>query len=84
MTLNQFTAYDPDVQVDIIRAEGTLIGNREDSYSLVELYQLHNFYAELYFRREDDELWKAGGFDHPVLLKPYLDQIDISSLQLDE
>lgn len=80
MTLDQFTSYPPDVQLDIIRSEGVLIGEREDTYSRIELFQLHAFYAEMFYRKEDNELWKAGGFDHPILLQPYLNQINLEGL----
>lgn len=82
MILSDFTENDGDEQIRIIKEVGVLVGKREQLNYNISLYQIDNFYAEIFFRKKDDSIWKVGGFDHPILLKPYLDQIDITSIGL--
>jgi hypothetical protein len=80
MTLNAFTSLSAEDQLFLVHDKGVEIGNREQTLHHIYLYQLYAFYVEIFFRKSDDTIWKVGGFDHPVLLKPYLDQIDLNEL----
>ena len=80
MTLTEFTALDADKQVEIIAHSGVHIAVREHPHHSIRLYQMDTFYAEIFLCKKDNSIWKVGGFDHPILLQPYLKQIDISSL----
>ncbi|TCZ74539.1 hypothetical protein [Flaviaesturariibacter aridisoli] len=80
MTLSEFAQRDGGSQLAIIHERGVPVGHRDQGPYEVRLYQVDAFYAEIFFRKHDRSIWKVGGFDHPVLLQPYLDQIDIRSL----
>jgi hypothetical protein len=80
MTLEEFSSKAGDVQVNIAKESGVLIGKREHTYHNIQLYQVDTFYVEVFFRKKDDSIWKVGAFDHLILLQPYLDQVDISNL----
>lgn len=82
MNLDEFTNCDGYDQLLIIEEHGVLVGERENTYHRILLYQLYSFYAEVFYRMDDNSVWKIGGFDHPILLNPYLDQIDISQLPI--
>ncbi|WP_207493814.1 hypothetical protein [Aridibaculum aurantiacum] len=84
MTLQSFDELGWEEQLQVIKEEGAMVGTRDDSIHYMHLYQLHSFYVELTYNKEDKELWRIGPFDHPVFLHPYLEQIDISKLQLGE
>lgn len=80
MTLEEFSSKPGYEQIEIVNEKGVLIGEREHPGHNIKLYRLDDFYAEVFFRKCDDTIWKVGGFDHPILLQPYLDQIDLSGL----
>jgi hypothetical protein len=80
MTLDNFDNLSLEEQINIVKDEGVLVGQREDKVHSMFLYQLHSFYVEMAYNKSDRELWRIGPFDHPVMLRPYLDQIDISAL----
>jgi hypothetical protein len=80
MTLNKFCELSFGEQIAIIKDRGALIGERQDKYATMHLYQIDAFYVELAFTKSDGILWKIGPFDHPVLLQPYLDRIDIGGI----
>lgn len=80
MTLNDFENLSSDEQIAVVEENGVLIGEREDGIHDMFLYQLYSFYVEMTYNKSDKELWRIGPFDHPVLLRPYLDQIDITGL----
>ena len=80
MNLAEFTDLPHDEQLIIIMEEGVPVAEAEDSHSEIVLYQLYNFYASVYISKSDETIWKFGGFDHPILLQPFLDKIDISDL----
>jgi hypothetical protein len=80
MTLDEFTVQAGEDQIAFIKAKGALVGKRFHTHHYIHLYQIDNFYTEVFLRNEDDTIWKVGAFDHPILLQPYLDQVDISSL----
>ena len=80
MTLQEFLSYSIDDQYAIIMELGTHVADRHDGYSNIKLYMIDSFYAEVFSRVKDGIIWKFGGFDHPVLLHPYLEQVDIQHL----
>jgi predicted amidohydrolase len=82
LNLEEFTSHDGYNQLLIIEEHGIMVGERENKYHKIHLYQMDSFYAEIFYRRDDNSVWKIGGFDHPILLNPYLDQIDISQLPI--
>jgi hypothetical protein len=57
-----------------------MVDTREHSIHYMRLYQLYSFYVGMTFNKDDNELWRIGPFDHPVLLTPYLNGIDISAI----
>jgi hypothetical protein len=80
MTLKQFTDHSANEQLQIIQERGVLIGKREHPHHYIQLFQVDAFYAEVSFRKRDDTVLKVGGLDHPILLEPYLNQLNISNL----
>lgn len=80
MTLEDFEDLSSEEQVAVVKENGVLIGEREDGIHYMFLFQVYSFYVEMTYNKSDKELWRIGPFDHPVFLRPYLDQIDISTL----
>ena len=79
MTLNEFKALDQQEQQEVIW-EGVHIGERADPEHWVLLYHLGDFYVEVFYHKEKNALVKYNAFKATERLRPYLDQIDISSV----
>ena len=80
MTLKEFVALDASDQIAIAQQDGVKVAMRDHGSCIVHLYQLQNFYAEIFYRKFDFSIWKVGGFDHQIMLVPYLDQIDVRDI----
>lgn len=80
MTLEDFYDLSWEEQIAVVEENGVSVGEREDSIHDMYLYRVYSFYVEMAYNKSDKELWRIGPFDHPVFLRPYLDQIDISTL----
>lgn len=67
-------------QLDMLYNDGVHIGKRIIKGQTVILYQLNDFYAEVYFaeyRKEVDKLLTSKSTD---IIHPYLDQVRIRDL----
>ena len=82
ITLNDFVNSDANEQVEILKRQGVQVGKRDYGHYIVHLFQIDSFYAEIFYRKIDFSIWKVGGFDHQVLLTPYLEKINIDNLGL--
>lgn len=80
MTLKEFTELLTQEQLNRVLEIGVLVGHREDADCEMFLYQMHAFYVEVSYHKEDGRLLHIMPFEHHLLLDPYLDQIDLSSL----
>ena len=58
---------------------GVFIADRKDGNYLILLYQLHNFYVEIWYLNNVNKIDRTRTFSSTEPLKPYLDQIDISA-----
>lgn len=76
----EFKTLDKYTQVAVAQEEGTIIGKRIDSDDLLILYQLDNFYVELYYLHDLSEIYAIYHTESDKLLEPYLETIDISEL----
>ena len=71
-------------QLDMLYNDGVHIGKRVIEGQTVILYQLNDFYAEVYFteyRKEVDKLLTSKSTD---IIHPYLDQVRIRDLDKDK
>lgn len=65
-----------------ISEAGICIAERKYKCFRIELYQVENYYTEVYYYADLDTIQLVWPFNHLDDLEPYLQQIDISSLQL--
>jgi hypothetical protein len=79
MTLYDFIALDEMEQQEALW-EGVHIGDREEGEHLILLYQMDNFYVEVYYHKEYNVIRRYRPFKTTDLLAPYLGQIDISGI----
>jgi len=82
MTLYQFNMLDEAEQLEAIWDKSTKLAEREDAEFLYILYQIDNFYIEEKVLKEGNirHAFKSFASTSASLLQPYLDKIDISSV----
>ena len=78
MTRREFDALHKEEQVEVVYKDGVYIGNRQEPGFIIILYQIHDFYVEMFFF--ECELLNVKSFRSIELLDPYLETIDISSI----
>ena len=80
MTINDFKALDNTRQADEIW-NGTFLACRIYQDFHVLLYNVYEFYVEIYCSFEIDYISNMKTFESTDLLDPYLDEMDIEELQ---
>jgi hypothetical protein len=80
MNLSHFKYLDLPLQAVVICQQGQYLAEREQDQVLIVLYQLYDFYAEVYFQFRSSQLLKIISFHSDVLLEPYLSKMRISEL----
>lgn len=76
MTLQRFVQLDYPGQMEATM-EATCIGGRDENKFKVLLYQLNNFYIEVYYHKKHSHISDFVAFDSVEMLEPYLEQIKL-------
>lgn len=82
MTIRDFQDLDISIQAQEIFRNGEHLCERSSKNCLVILYQLYNFYVEIYY--SGFQLQQFVSFNEDSGLESYLDQIDLSWLEQNE
>jgi hypothetical protein len=81
MTLDEFALLNDTRQAETLLEHGIFLADRLYKNFSIFLYQLDNFYVEVYHNRRYDIMQGMRCFeDDEAALQPYLDSIDISCL----
>jgi hypothetical protein len=80
MNLLEFNKLDAINKFDALCRCGELLGERISQGAKVLLYQIDAFYVEVYYVASLNKIAKMRSFSSTNLLKPYLEEIDISYL----
>ena len=80
MTLDQFTILPETKQAETLLERGIFLADRLYKNFSIFLYQLDNFYVEVYHNLRFDVMQGMRCFQDEDALEPYLDSIDISCL----
>jgi len=78
MTLYQFNSLNETQQAEMLWDNGVHIGERIDSEHTIALYQIYNFYVEVFYHRGSNAIKKFRSFSSTDQLAPYTVGIDIS------
>jgi len=78
MTLQHFRALEPHKQNRKLIAEGVCIADRKREEVQALLFQVDNFYVEVFFLHGEDEVLFTRCFEDTEELEPYLQDIDVS------
>jgi hypothetical protein len=80
--LESFRALNTDEQAILLHRDGIYVGKRSLKGHVAVLYQLHGFYAEIWYaqyRRHIDRILASESTD---ILQPYLDQVQVRDLDV--
>ena len=80
MLLKQFKYEDKQKKKELLFEHGVYLANRPEGDFIVFLFQIHSFYVEVYFDRDEEQIGYIRTFTAVECLAPYLQQIDISSV----
>lgn len=80
MTLDEFTHLNERRQAQTLLERGTFLAERLYKNFSIFLYQLDNFYVEVYHNLRFDVMQGMRCFEDDETLQPYLESIDISEL----
>lgn len=80
MNIDHFTQLSEGDQLRLIQASGNFVAERKSAYCEVKLYQLDNFYIELYHHTHFNVIVNINAFTSPDMLDPYLDAVVIDNL----
>lgn len=79
MTLEDFQVLDEIAQIDQI-ISGVCIGGRDAGVYKILLFQISNFYVEVYFHKHERYITRFSAFDNTEKLEPYLSKMSLASL----
>ncbi|MFL5771842.1 MAG: hypothetical protein ACJ75F_01710 [Flavisolibacter sp.] len=80
MTVTDFTHLDETKQAEALLARGIFLTERLYKNFIIFLYQLDNFYVEVFHNLKFNVMQGMRSFEDDEALEPYLDTIDISCL----
>lgn len=80
MTLQHFNTLSQHIQHRNLLLNGVCLADRHTEDACALLFQLHNFYVEIFFTREGDEILHSRCFEDTEELTPYLDTVDVSGV----
>ena len=80
MNLNLFNTHTLAGRLEIIWAHGNFIAYRGRRGYRIALYDLGNFFAEIWYNPENDYVSLVRGYKSKKALEPYLHQIDLVAM----
>lgn len=80
MNIDLFTQLSESAQLKYIEASGIFIAERKSAYCDVKLYQIGNFYTELYHHTHFNVIVNINKFTSLDMLDPYLEAVAIDNL----
>lgn len=81
LRLKDFLELSEKEQFDLLHTNGVHVGKRKNGRQTVILFQLHEFYVEVFYkqyRKVIDHIRTSGSTE---ILQPYLDQVHIRDLK---
>ena len=80
MGLHYFKMLSQPRQLDSTMREGCYLLSYKRYNIVIRLFQLENFYVEVYSVEEDGKVIMINAFDDTKYLEPYLESVDLSAL----
>ncbi|MBC8054634.1 MAG: hypothetical protein H7Y13_16365 [Sphingobacteriaceae bacterium] len=79
MKLNDFFKLSVDEQVETV-SKGDFLGEREAKPYLIFLFNIENFYAEIFYDELKNKITRVKPFKAVRILEPYLEKVNIEKL----
>jgi hypothetical protein len=80
MTLQQFKSLSEHEQYRNLLINGICLTSRDTADCCMLLFQINDFYIEVYFDMNCDEITGSRSFNNIDELHPYLEKIDITGI----
>lgn len=80
MTRYHFNILDEAQKAGIVWEKGVLLGERDDTFHTIRLYQVDAFYVEMYHHNHFNVITKLQSFSNTDKLQPYLQEISLEGL----
>jgi hypothetical protein len=80
MTLYQYKALQEKEQAEVLWECGVHLGERSYEDHKILLYQIEDFYVEVFYHQEQNRLVRLRSFRNVDQLRPYLERMDITQL----
>ena len=80
MNIEDFNFLDALAKTEVISLEGVYLGERSEGCFRISLYQVENFYVEIYYHTTRFFYVCIRSFEGDGELSPYLENIDISEI----
>jgi len=80
MKLSEFKQLPQKAQIDVLYNQGTYVGKRRAGSMIIVLYQVEDFYVEIYYREYRRHISRINCFLSTCFLDPYLDQMNVELL----
>lgn len=84
ISIKEFLELPEELQFEVLHKHGVYVGKRKLKGQFVILYQLHDFYVELFYKEYRKTIDKLITSDTTDILQPYLEQICIRDLSRKE
>ena len=80
MNLCEFRLMNLNDQAEITWEHGVLLDHREEGKQNMILYRINNFFSEIHYDQDMNEITGIKSFESDAGLQPYLDKIDLDEL----
>jgi hypothetical protein len=80
MTFDHYKHLSAVEQASVLWEKGIQIGKRSEPSFIILLYQIEDFYVEMYLHKEENTVTRIRSFKSTGQLRPYLDTIDVTEL----
>lgn len=80
MNLFEFNALNEEDKIEATLFNGIFLATYSNRLYKKDLYRIGDIYVEVVYHIGTHDIFNILGFDQEVMLGPYLDQIDLSSL----
>ncbi|RDV11866.1 hypothetical protein DXT99_23465 [Pontibacter diazotrophicus] len=80
MNIYQFNYYALDQRAEMVWQYGSYLAVRHDGGHSVVLYHMGEFFAEVWYSPEDNQVKTVRGFKSKTCLEPYLQMVSLEEL----
>ncbi|MEJ0106552.1 MAG: hypothetical protein WDO19_30180 [Bacteroidota bacterium] len=80
MTLHEFKSLDFNDQAAAIWSNGVLLEHKDEGQTRFILYSIDDFFAEIHYNQERNEITCINSLESDEELQPYLDKINLVEL----